>query len=138
MQPTIINPGTTWKLRAQKALLAAISNHTLQKDEQTTEKNRAFDLLDALSKSGLLSFDEASLHVIVAATHCFDKNLMDTVIQDNINPIEKVERTSLIVSTTIHNKNAEELIKPNQLKRVKTYSSVLFKDDNNDEKQETN
>ena len=29
---------------------------------------------------------------MVAATHCFEKSLMMTVIQDNINPLEKLER----------------------------------------------
>jgi lipopolysaccharide transport system permease protein len=67
-----------------------------------TEKHRAFDLLDALTKSGALPIDDASLHVVLAATHCFDKTLLDTVIQDNVNPIEKVERSLMIVGTTVH------------------------------------
>ena len=34
-----------------------------------------------------------------AATHCFDKSLLATVIEDNINPIDKVERTSLVMTS---------------------------------------
>ncbi len=37
-------------------------------------------MLDALTKSGALSVDFASLHVVIAATHCFDKSIIDTVI----------------------------------------------------------
>jgi hypothetical protein len=38
----------------------------------------------------------------VCATHCFDKVLMDTLVKDNVNPIEKLERSVLIMGTTIH------------------------------------
>jgi hypothetical protein len=126
LRPTIINPGDTWTKRAQKALLAEPSTSTLSTTEQKQEKNKAFDLLDALSRSGALSIEYATLHVVLAATHCFDKSLMDTVVQDNINPIEKVERSSLIVATTIQDKPAVELIKADQKERVATYSPKLL------------
>lgn len=76
----------------------------------------------------MLALEQASVHVIVAATHCFAKTLIDVVVQDNVNPIEKVERTSLIVASTIHSLPAEELVKPDQLDRVKQYSPGLFRD----------
>ncbi len=47
------------------------------------ERQKCFDLLDALTKSGALPIDYASLHVVIAATHCFDKTLMNTIIQGN-------------------------------------------------------
>ena len=43
--------------------------------------------------------DHSCLHIVVAATHCFDKSLLDTVIQGNCNPIERVERSALIVAS---------------------------------------
>ena len=63
---------------------------------------------------------------MVAATHCFEKSLMMTVIQDNINPIEKLERSSLIVASTIHGAPAEALVCDAQRERVATYSAMLF------------
>jgi len=65
----------------------------------------------------------------MAATHSFEHSLMETVIKDNINPIEKVERSVLIVATTVQNKPASELVKPEQLGRVSTYSPALFAPD---------
>jgi len=84
----------------------------------TTEKNKAFDLLDALTKSGGLSIEYASLHVIVAATHCFDKSVMNTLIKDNINPAESLERTSLIMAGTIRGENVDKLIRDEQVKQI--------------------
>jgi hypothetical protein len=48
------------------------------------ERQKAFDLLDALTKSGCLSVKEAELHVVMASTHCFGKTLMNTIIQVKI------------------------------------------------------
>jgi len=99
---------------------------SLGPDEQGKERNKAFDLLDALTKSGALSVDMASLHVVIAATHCFDKTLMNTLIQDNINPIEKVERSALIVASTIHDCEPQDLLAVDQVERVGTYSPMLI------------
>lgn len=125
LRPTIINPGEVWTRTAQKGLLSAATTSSLHAKEQRAEKNRAFDLLDALSKSGALPIEHASLHVVIAATHCFDKTLVDTVIEDNVNPIEKVERSVMIVATTVHGRPAAELLADDQRERFLTYSPRL-------------
>jgi hypothetical protein len=126
VRPTIINTGPTWTMRSQKAILADPETRTLNENDQKTERTRAFDLLDCLSRSGALDIECAELHVIVAATHCFEKSVVDTVIQDNVNPIEKVERSALIVASTIHDVDVATLIKSDQLERVQTYSPNIF------------
>merc|ERR1719428_1099854 len=118
LRPTIINPGEVWTKKAQKALLGNPQTSTLRSDEQKSEKQQAFDLLDALTRSGALPVSHASLHVVLAATHCFDKNIMDTVVQNNVSPIEKVERSTLIMASTIHGKPAAALVHPAQLPRL--------------------
>jgi hypothetical protein len=125
LRPTIINPGEQWTRSSQKGLLSAPTQTTLRAKEQKDEKNRAFDLLDALTKSGALPVDHATLHVVLAATHCFDRTLIDTVIQGNINPIEKVERSLLIVATTLHRLPATDLLAEDQRERFLTYSPRL-------------
>jgi hypothetical protein len=126
LRPTIIKPDLIWKKKFQKALLAKPEEQILKVEDQFYERTRAYDLLDALTKSGCLAIEMASLHVIMAATHFFDKSLLDTLVQQNVNPIEKVERSNLIMATTIHNKPAKDLIKPDQEKRLITYSPQLF------------
>lgn len=125
LRPTIINPGDVWTRTASKGLLAAPTTAAMHTKEQKDEKNRAFDLLDALSRSGALPIDHASLHVVIAATHCFDKTLLDTVIQDNVNPIEKVERSIMLVATTVHGRDADELLLADQRSRFFTYTPQL-------------
>jgi hypothetical protein len=125
LRATILNPSDPWTRTATRGLLGKATTATISIADQRTEKNRAFDLLDALSKSGALSIDDASLHVVVAATHCFDKTLLDTVIQDNVNPIEKVERSLVIVGTTIHGEPASALLADDQRERFFATSPQL-------------
>lgn len=125
LRPTIINPGEAWSRTASKGLLAAPTTTTMLVKDQKDEKHRAFDLLDALSRSGALPIEHATLHVVVAATHCFDKTLVDTVIQGNVNPIEKVERSLMLVATTVHDRDASELLLPDQRARFFTYTPQL-------------
>lgn len=129
LRPTIINAAPTWTKKAQKALLATQSSTVLGAKEQKTEKDAAFDLLDALTKSGALPLTHSSLHVIVAATHCFDESVTETIVKENVNPIEKVERSTLIMASTIHEQPVAALIQEGQYTRVKDVSPVFFLED---------
>jgi hypothetical protein len=127
VRPTKVLPGDVWRKKFLKALLAKPSETSLGKDELRTEKNKAFDLLDALSKSGALPLGNCQLHVVIVVTHCFDRTLMETVTRDNVNPIEKVERTQLIIASAVHNTDdVTPLIRDNQLARVKEFNGNLF------------
>lgn len=124
MRPTKINVGDEWSKKSQKALLAPPVMSTLRKPEHASEKQKAFDLLDALSRTGSLPIDCASLHVILAATHCFDQSLIDTLVVKNVNPIEKLERSSLIVAETVMGVSAPQLIRPEMYDALSaTYSA---------------
>lgn len=126
LRPTKIAVGPEWTKKAQQALLVPPEETRLSSDGQKKEKDAAFDLLDALTKSGGLSLQDASLHILVAATHCFDKAVTETVIQDNMNPIEKVERSMLIMANTVHQKPVAALVGESHRERVTTASPQLF------------
>lgn len=140
LRSTILKADETWTKHFQKALLAAPTKTTLYTKDLEEEKKKAYDLLDCLSRSGkfpflltflnrsgCLCFDHASLHIVLAATHCFDKTITNTLVQDNMNPIEKMERSMLIIATTIHQKPASELLKPEVLEKVRMFSPLVFK-----------
>lgn len=102
LRPTILNAGQQWRKSAQRSLLAPAQASVLDTNAQKLEKNACWDLIDALTRSGGLPVLGADLHVVVASTHCFEKSVMDTLVKDNMNPIEKLERSLLIVAESIH------------------------------------
>ena len=129
LRPTVIrvNAGRNWTKKFQRNLLSKSETKSLGKSELKEERDAAFDLLDALSRSGALDINCAELHVVVAATHRFARTVVDTVIMDNVNPIEKVERSVLIVGTTIHQQpDAGALLQAEHVKRVSGHSPQLF------------
>jgi hypothetical protein len=110
IRATILETSMPWRRMRQENLLAKMSESSLGKNECKSEMDKAFDLLDALSRSGSLPIEFAELHVVVAVSHCFENDLIGTVIQDNINPIEKVEKSVLMVASTIQNVPPQDLI----------------------------
>eukprot|EP00438_Fugacium_kawagutii_P007628 Skav221469 [mRNA] locus=scaffold1700:419244:421060:+ [translate_table: standard] len=133
--------GRSWKKRSQKALLAEPKDSQLSADEQKTEKDSAPDSTFAvfpIARSGALPLSHATLHIVIAATHCFDKTVLETVVQDlalawggwfhqeNVNPIEKVERSTLIMASTVHQQPTAALINQSSLSRVSAASPQLF------------
>eukprot|EP01038_Epipyxis_sp_PR26KG_P006301 gene6301-8678_t len=126
VRPTIINPGSVWSKSYQESLLSSIKTKSLKESDQTEMKDAAFDLLDALTRSGALTVDDASLHVIIASTHCFDQSIMDSIVKNNINPIERVERSLLITSSAITGESIENLVNVSQLQRITANSPQLL------------
>mmetsp|Transcript_28816 Transcript_28816/g.62232 ORF Transcript_28816/g.62232 Transcript_28816/m.62232 type:complete len:229 (+) Transcript_28816:2-688(+) len=126
LRPTIINLGETWRKKHFASLLSGPERTRLGEEAQKVEKDKAFDLLDALSRSGALPIETASLHVVVAATHNFDLTLMDTVIQRNVNPIDKVERSMLIMASALHRVNTATMLEDNEVGRIQDSSPQLF------------
>jgi hypothetical protein len=101
---------TVLKVKRQQNLVSKLQEGILGEDECRSEMNKAFDLLDALSRSGSLPLSFSELRVVVAATDCFENDVMGTVIQDNINPIEKIERSAFIVASTIRSVSFPSLL----------------------------
>ena len=110
IKSTIVKAGTPWSRRRQENFLTDPKMSSLAADDIQTEKKKAFDLLDAISRSGTLAIDCSELHVVVAVSHCFENDVMGTVIRDNVNPIAKVERSSLLLASTVHAQPASVLI----------------------------
>jgi hypothetical protein len=77
--------------------------------QQKKEKNIAFYLLDALSRSGNLTIDSAEMHVVIGTTHSFFESLIDTVIRENVNPIEAIRGTLMKVGAILYGCEEKDL-----------------------------
>ena len=111
LRSTIIKTTASWTRKRMANLLTSARTTSLASGDLKSEKDKAFDLLDALSRSGSLPIGCSELHVVISVTHCFDKGVMDTIVQDNINPIEQLEMSTLLVASTIHGVPARGLLK---------------------------
>jgi hypothetical protein len=126
LRSTVLKTGDTWVRNRQENLLTGLKRQQLNCDDIKTEKNKAFDLLDALSRSGSLPIQHSELHVMVAVTHCFEKDVIDTIVCDNVDPIEKIEMSTLLFASTMHGVPARALIKDNEeLLRLEGSLSLL-------------
>ena len=127
LRSTTIKTAERWTKNRKQNILSKLETITLSSDDQKVERQKAFDLLDALSRSGVLPLSHAELHVVIASTHCFDKSVVNTVIQDNVNPIEKIERSYLLVASIIHNVNMKDLLSNvKELDRISNHSPMLM------------
>ena len=101
LRSTTIKANDQWSRNRQQNLLANYVSASLDASDIKSEKDKAFDLLDALSRSGSLPIKYSDLHVVLCVTHRFEKDMMDTIIQDNINPIERLELSTLLLGSTV-------------------------------------
>eukprot|EP00980_Cylindrotheca_fusiformis_P021693 scaffold8535_cov132-Cylindrotheca_fusiformis.AAC.1 len=127
LRSTKIKTSDTWTRCRQENLLTKAAKTSLDSSMVKTETNSAFDLLDALSRSGSLPLAYSDLHVILCVTHCFEKDVMDTVVQDNINPIERLELSTLLLGSTIHGVPVTNLIaESNDIERFESTFPLLL------------
>ncbi len=52
--------------------------------------------------------------------------LLCRVAQDNVNPVEGVERSSLILASAVHHRPAADLIRPEHLPAARARAPALF------------
>lgn len=64
---------------------------------------------------------------MIASTHCFEKSVVNAVVQDNANPIEKIERTHLLIDSLVHTVPVKELLRDgSEFQRIAKYSQALI------------
>ena len=124
---TKIEVGPTWKRSSCANILAEPVVTDMGEPEQRAATNEAFDVLDALSRTGVLSFDDAKLHILMIATHNFQASLVDTVVVENVDPIARIEQSMLLVAKIVHTQcpDAAQLLKPEHRPRLQAVVNRL-------------
>jgi hypothetical protein len=126
MKAAILKLDATWSLKHASSLLEEPKACTLDVAAQTKARDAAFDLLDALSRSGDLPMEHSELHVVIPVTHVFTDSVINTVVRQNVNPIEKVERSVLIMASITQQKPVKSLVLEQHHTRLLEYSPSLF------------
>jgi hypothetical protein len=124
--PTTIKLADSWTKKSFASLMSEERLETLEKDDLRTEKQRAFDMLDALSRSGDLPLQFCELHVVILSTHMFAQSVVHTIVRGNVNPIEHVEKSQAIVASVLFSEPPEALIRNAEVPRVRAHAANLF------------
>eukprot|EP00324_Dicrateria_rotunda_P010438 CAMPEP_0206179882 /NCGR_PEP_ID=MMETSP1474-20131121/67566_1 /ASSEMBLY_ACC=CAM_ASM_001110 /TAXON_ID=97495 /ORGANISM="Imantonia sp., Strain RCC918" /LENGTH=369 /DNA_ID=CAMNT_0053593213 /DNA_START=354 /DNA_END=1459 /DNA_ORIENTATION=- len=122
LHTTIVKVASNWEMKFQKTLLGSKKSKSLNDESLKEERDRAFDLLDCLTKSGELKVCQSEFHVVLVSSYCFDKSVLNSLCQDNLNPIEELERSTLIVASTLFDKPTQDLIEEDKVEQVKLHS----------------
>ena len=126
VRPTILRVGPLWRRTRTEGLLGEPLSLDMAVEQQKEARSEALHLLDALTHSGGLELHDVHLHVLVAVTHFFDKTLMQTLVCDNVNPIDRVQHTQLIVARHISALAPDALLVPLEAARIQTASPQLY------------
>lgn len=124
LRPTIIKASEQWTKWSRSGLVDDPKPSEVGLEQQRLERNEAFELLDTLCCSGKLPVEHASLHVMFASTHCFDHSLLETLVQNSINPIDELEQSSFIMASAIHDEPASRLVHPEHLLQIGQLSAL--------------
>lgn len=84
----------------------------MNKEKEKRAEKRAFSsspsefCLFRLSNllTGEFEFSHSQFHILNGISHSFDKTLIESIIQDNINPIERVQQSAFLLTEVIHQK----------------------------------
>ena len=90
------------------------------------ETDRAFDLIDSLTKTADLPLEDTEVHVFLTVTHDFEEVVLENVIKNNENIIESAEASLLVLASTIHGVKPSQLVKETAIPRLQNYTSYLF------------
>ncbi|KAJ3314903.1 hypothetical protein HDV04_005324 [Boothiomyces sp. JEL0838] len=122
IRPTIIKVNNLIKRTRKEGFYSPQTTESLFADGMKTERSQALDLMDALTRSGELPLVDCEMHVVIAMTQCFDKSLMETIVQDNCNPIEVIERSVLVMAKEVLGESIPNLVKESEMSRLSDFS----------------
>ncbi|KAJ9460387.1 hypothetical protein DIPPA_02834 [Diplonema papillatum] len=103
VNPVLVRAGDTWVLNSTSGkLLAPPSTILLSTEKQLNHKLQTMSLLDSLTRTGTLPLVDTVLHIIASNVSAFDKDLMDTLTQDNVNPIDQAELSLIAAACALY------------------------------------
>jgi hypothetical protein len=93
----IVTIGKEWRKRKRGKNIQNAESVVIGRHDQEKERQKCFDLLDSLSRSGNLPIGDATFHVFLSASHCIDETLLDLITKENVNPIERAEEIGVTI-----------------------------------------
>ncbi len=70
-------------------------------DKDKRRRNECVDLLEALSKSGVVTLDHAEIHIVHSSCHVFAENCIDCIVRSNVDLLDVFDNAVQVIQTTI-------------------------------------
>eukprot|EP00039_Didymoeca_costata_P011373 m.159479 g.159479 ORF g.159479 m.159479 type:complete len:969 (+) comp15152_c0_seq4:42-2948(+) len=105
-----INTSKEWARNTQgNGLFSKRKTESLNLVTKCEEKRKANKILNALTNSGQLVFDNVDFHIILASTQCFDEMMMKTIENTENTAENTLKMSALSMASAIHCQSHQNL-----------------------------
>jgi len=84
LRSTIIKTSQDWSWEQRDLLSTEFTKKKWQSEKIERAKKSAFDLLDAISRSGTLPIKCSEVHIVIGISHCFENDIMYVYCSSNL------------------------------------------------------
>jgi hypothetical protein len=121
----VLHTATVWQRVRQPSFVSRAVEEALEPQRQLQETHNALALLASLARGSRRPL-QGVCHTVALTTQLFSKSVLGLLLEEEVNPLDSVERASALVVAAATGRSATELVNPEQLARMHQRFPDLF------------